>query len=102
MDVEPQLKEFWYPVEFSAKLTEGMMVPFDMFGEPWVLFRDEHGQAACIADSCAHRACPISSGTVEAGRAVCPYHGWKYAADGACTDMPSTVFCRNVGVRSLP
>jgi chlorophyllide a oxygenase len=39
LDAEPALKEFWYPAEFSSKLVEGMMVPFELFDEPWVLFR---------------------------------------------------------------
>lgn len=36
---EPALKEFWYPAEFSSRLQEGVMVPFELFDEPWVLFR---------------------------------------------------------------
>ena len=35
---------------------------FELFGEPWVLFRDEKGAAACVKDECAHRACPLSLG----------------------------------------
>ena len=44
------------------------MVPVELFGEPWVLFRDEHGAAACVRDECAHRACPLSLGRVIDGR----------------------------------
>ena len=44
------------------------MVPIELFGEPWVLFRDEHGAAACVRDECAHRACPLSLGSVIDGR----------------------------------
>jgi chlorophyllide a oxygenase len=39
LDAEPALKDFWYPAEFSSKLVENMMVPFELFEEPWVLFR---------------------------------------------------------------
>jgi chlorophyllide a oxygenase len=39
LDAEPALKDFWYPAEFSSKLVENMMVPFELFDEPWVLFR---------------------------------------------------------------
>ena len=51
------------------------MVPIDLFGEPWVLFRDESGAAACVRDECAHRACPLSLGRVIDGRVQCAYHG---------------------------
>lgn len=33
---------------------------------------------------------------------ACAYHGWKFDADGQCTEMPSTAFCRNVAVAALP
>lgn len=47
---------------YTQKLEPGTMVPFDLFGVPWVLFRDKHGAPSCIKDSCAHRACPLSLG----------------------------------------
>ena len=50
------------------RLVKDTMVPIELFGEPWVLFRDEHGAAACVRDECAHRACPLSLGRVIEGR----------------------------------
>ncbi|EFJ44919.1 chlorophyll a oxygenase [Volvox carteri f. nagariensis] len=102
LDFEPGLRNFWYPAEFSAKLGQDTLVPFELFGEPWVLFRDEKGQPACIKDECAHRACPLSLGKVVEGQVVCAYHGWEFNGDGHCTKMPSTPHCRNVGVSALP
>lgn len=93
------------PFPFSTcaqKLEPGMMVPFDLFGVPWVLFRDEHGAPTCIKDSCAHRACPLSLGKVINGHVQCPYHGWEFDGSGACTKMPSTRMCPGVGVAALP
>ena len=49
------------------------MIPFDLFGQAWVLFRDQDGKPACILDECAHRACPLSVGRVVDGQAECPY-----------------------------
>ena len=31
----------------------------------------------------------LSLGRVEAGELVCPYHGWRYGGDGACTKIPA-------------
>ena len=45
---------------FSSQLKGDEMVPMELFGEPWVLFRDAQGLAACVKDACAHRACPLS------------------------------------------
>ncbi len=33
------LKEHWYPVEFSSKLKPNLLLPVELFGEKWVLFR---------------------------------------------------------------
>ena len=57
------------------RLTADTMVPIELFGEPWVLFRDDTGAAACVRDECAHRACPLSLGAVVDGRVQCAYHG---------------------------
>lgn len=84
------------------KLTKDTMVPFELMNESWVLFRDENGRPSCVRDECAHRACPLSLGRVVDGQVECAYHGWKFNGDGACTHMPSTVQCRNVGVSALP
>lgn len=39
LEAEPALKEFWYPAEFSSCLTKDTLIPFELFDEPWVLFR---------------------------------------------------------------
>jgi chlorophyllide a oxygenase len=49
-------------------------VPFELFGQAWVLFRDAAGRPACVLDECAHRACPLSLGRVVDGCLECPYH----------------------------
>ena len=39
-------------------------------------------------DLCIHRGTALSLGTVEGDEIVCPYHGWRYGSDGACTRIP--------------
>lgn len=99
--IEPQLKQFWYPVDFSSRLTADKMVPIELFGEQWVLFRDASGAASCVRDECAHRACPLSLGSIVDGQVQCAYHGWRFDREGACTAMPSTAHCKGVGVTAL-
>ena len=77
-------------------------MPFELFGQAWVLFRDAEGRPACVRDECAHRACPLSLGRVVNGEAECPYHGWRFNGDGVVTSMPSTMLCKGVAVSSLP
>lgn len=96
------LREFWYPVDFSSTLTDDTLVPLELFGEPWVLFRDANGVAGCVRDSCAHRACPLSLGKNVGGKVQCPYHGWEFETDGRCTKTPSTNELKNIRVEALP
>ncbi|MGF1604083.1 MAG: Rieske 2Fe-2S domain-containing protein [Thermosynechococcaceae cyanobacterium] len=95
------LKNYWYAVEFSTKLLDTNLISFELFDEPWVLFRNPQGQVACIQDECAHRACPLSLGQIVDGTVQCGYHGWQYDANGTCTYMPS---CQHIqaAVNSLP
>ncbi|EYU22967.1 hypothetical protein ABFS82_03G098900 [Erythranthe guttata] len=95
------LKNFWYPVAFSADLKNDTMIPLDCFEKPWVIFRGKDGKPGCVRNTCAHRACPLDLGTVNEGRIQCPYHGWEYSTDGKCEKMPSTKFV-NVKIKALP
>ncbi|KAK3003439.1 hypothetical protein RJ639_020040 [Escallonia herrerae] len=97
----PRLKNFWYPVAFSADLKDDTMAPIDCFEEPWVIFRGKDGKPGCVRNTCAHRACPLDLGSINDGRIQCPYHGWEYSTDGTCEKMPSTKFV-NVKIKALP
>ncbi|KAJ8450292.1 hypothetical protein Cgig2_004749 [Carnegiea gigantea] len=97
----PRLKNFWYPVAFSADLKDDTMIPIECFEEPWVLFRGKDGKPGCLQDTCAHRACPLHLGSVNEGRIQCPYHGWAYSTDGKCEKMPSTRL-QDIRIKSLP
>jgi hypothetical protein len=46
--------------------------------------------------------CGWAQGAVVDGCIQCPYHGWEYDGSGNCVKMPSTAFCRGVGVSTLP
>lgn len=102
LELEPELKNFWYPVEFTAKLEEDTILPVELFGESWVMFRDAEGKASCLRDECAHRACPLSLGELKEGNLTCAYHGWEFNGKGQCEKMPSTAHCKGVGVDALP
>ena len=101
LEIEEGLKNFWYPATFSSQLQKDTPVAFELFGQPWVLFRTKTGEPACVRDTCAHRACPLSLGKVIDGNIQCAYHGWQYDDRGQCVSMPSTISCPNVGVSSM-
>jgi phenylpropionate dioxygenase-like ring-hydroxylating dioxygenase large terminal subunit len=88
------LTDIWYFAALSSQLERGRMARHEVFGEPVLLGRTRAGAAFALRDICPHRGTPLSAGrlTREAGGAEsveCPYHGWRFGADGACVAIPS-------------
>jgi vanillate O-demethylase monooxygenase subunit len=42
-----------------------------------------------LPDACPHRFAPLSAGSVVDGELQCPYHGWRFGADGGCRFIPA-------------
>ena len=92
------LKRSWWPLALGSELAASPLAR-TLHGVPLVLFRDAAGQPVALLDRCPHRHAPLSGGKVCAGQIRCPYHGWRFAADGRCTDVPGMDF--NGGVAPL-
>jgi vanillate O-demethylase monooxygenase subunit len=84
----PALRACWHPVAYTSELAQGEPLAVDLLGEALVLWRDSAGTAHAFFDLCIHRGTALSLGTVEGDEIVCPYHGWRYGSDGACTRIP--------------
>jgi phenylpropionate dioxygenase-like ring-hydroxylating dioxygenase large terminal subunit len=88
------LRDIWYFAALAGDLKPGRLQRYEILGEPVLIGRTRTGEVYGLRDVCPHRAAPLSAGRlVEAadGRAVveCPYHGWRFATDGACVAIPS-------------
>jgi vanillate O-demethylase monooxygenase subunit len=81
------LRRSWHPVGYAHELTAAPRAA-TLLGEPLVLWRDSAGLARAFRDLCVHRGTALSLGAVEGDEIVCPYHGWRYRGDGACTAIP--------------
>ncbi|MFM2128627.1 MAG: hypothetical protein RL477_173 [Pseudomonadota bacterium] len=82
------LRRYWWPVWFSDRI-KGKPVPVRLLGEEFVLFRNPAGALGLVDRACPHRGAGLELGRVEADGIRCCYHGWKFAADGRCLDMPA-------------
>jgi phenylpropionate dioxygenase-like ring-hydroxylating dioxygenase large terminal subunit len=89
------LKDLWYFAATSAELKPGTQFRREILGEPVLLGRARSGEIFALRDICPHRAVPLSAGrqVEQAGAPTieCPYHGWRFGADGVCKHMPSLV-----------
>jgi phenylpropionate dioxygenase-like ring-hydroxylating dioxygenase large terminal subunit len=90
-DAAAPLREAWYYAAPSRKLRPGRMLARTMLGEPVLLGRDRDGAVFALRDICPHRGMPLSEGGFDGREIECCYHGWRFAADGRCTAIPSLV-----------
>lgn len=89
MDVDlAPLRRFWHPVAEASSVADSP-VAVTLLGEGLVLFRSS-GAVRAFSDLCVHRGTRLSLGWVtDDGCLQCPYHGWKYDAEGTCVHIPS-------------
>lgn len=82
------LRRSWGVVALAEEVTE-MPLRVELFGEAWVVVRLTPHEILMTRDRCPHRLAPLSLGCVRDGVLQCRYHGWEFAADGACVKVPS-------------
>lgn len=107
-DTPDFLRDLWYMAALSSSLKRGGLRRQILLGEPVMLGRAQDGTVFALRDICPHRGVPLSAGRfVEDGTVECPYHGWRFRADGVCSLIPSLVDGQNIDptrmkVRSYP
>ncbi len=86
MTLPANLEMTWMPVALSRQVRT-KPVKREIGGQPIVLWRSAEGLRA-FRDRCPHRNYPLSSGKVDNGQLVCPYHGWRFDGAGDCVEVP--------------
>ncbi len=82
------IKNQWYAVDFGHLVgTEPRHV--SIMGQMLALWRDSRGTLHAQSDVCIHRGGSLSGGKVRGDCIECPYHGWQFGTDGACTRIPA-------------
>src|SRR3954454_18245158 len=79
----------WFPVARAADVGTTPL-PVGADGQSYVVVRlQPGGEVSAFPARCPHRLVPLTTGTVVDGRLQCPYHGWRFDAEGRCVDIPS-------------
>ncbi len=82
------MREYWIPAARSSEVqADGDPLRLMLLGEKLIAFRDSAGKVGVMDHRCPHRCASLFFGRNEQGGIRCVYHGWKFDADGNCTDM---------------
>ena len=108
------LRRYWQPAalldEFDPALDPAMrdrpLKAVRLLGQDLVLFRDGAGRWGLLDRDCPHRGADLKFARLEPEGIRCPFHGWKFAADGRCLETPAeplgSTLCQRVRQRSYP
>ncbi|WP_282604911.1 aromatic ring-hydroxylating dioxygenase subunit alpha [Pelagibius sp. Alg239-R121] len=83
------MRNFWYLAVPGEQLARGKTLAKQLMGEPVLLGRTSDGEVFAMRDICPHRGIPLRHGSFDGQQVACCYHGWKFAPDGRCTEIPS-------------
>src|SRR3954454_10520370 len=94
----------WFQVAFPGDLAPGEVSPLRYWDRELVLWRDLDGAFHLQDAYCPHLGAHLAhGGTVEGNELQCPFHGWRYDGEGACTNIPySQRTNRKAELRSYP
>jgi phenylpropionate dioxygenase-like ring-hydroxylating dioxygenase large terminal subunit len=85
------MREYWVPAMLSSEVPAPDSDPLRvlLLGEQLIAFRDTNGKVGLLQNNCPHRGASLFFGRNEEAGLRCVYHGWKFATDGTCIDMPN-------------
>lgn len=70
-------------------------------GREWVVYRTD-GKIVVMNSECPHMGADLSAGRVlPNGQIQCPYHGWRFDAEGKCAHVPTCASPPNAAQTTL-
>ncbi|CAN5258670.1 Rieske 2Fe-2S domain-containing protein [soil metagenome] len=79
----------WFAIGLSEDFPREQAVPAHWFDQDLVVFRSADDTLAALDAYCPHLGAHLGyGGTVNDGSITCPFHGWRWAADGTCLSVP--------------
>ena len=86
----------WFMIA-DAEEVKDVPLALRFFGRDFALYRGESGDLVLMDAYCPHMGTHIAKNTtsyvvldgqIEGDAIRCPYHGWRFNADGVCDDIP--------------
>ena len=106
-DMGRMMRLYWIPFLLARDLeVDGQPHRVRLLCEDLVAFRDSAGRVGLVDHACPHRGAPMVFARNEHEGLRCMYHGWKFAVDGSCKQMPAEPngerMCQSVRIKSYP
>jgi nitrite reductase/ring-hydroxylating ferredoxin subunit len=101
----PRIPYGWFLAARSSDVPVGGVRTFHYFSEELVVFRGDDGRAHAVEAHCPHLGAHLGEGGCVVGDSIrCPFHGWRFGADGRCVEVPyaTAASIPRVGLRAWP
>lgn len=82
------VRNAWHVACWAMDLETAKPFAITIANDPLVIFRTDGGKLVALEDRCVHRLAPLSLGRCEGESLRCMYHGFRFATDGACVEIP--------------
>lgn len=90
MESNPKHSGTWVEIAKRSELESPRpLLPVELEGERYVLFRDDEGHLGLIGRNCPHRGADLCFGRLEDNGLRCPFHGWHFDRTGQCVEQPA-------------
>lgn len=84
----PPVPNGWYALAPSSAIGTGDVASFIAVQRELVAYRGADGTVHTVDAHCPHMGAHLGGGEVQGDTVACPYHGWRFAGDGACVEIP--------------
>ena len=91
--IENRYARGWHCLGLASEYKDGKPHRLDIFGTRLVAFMGESGEVSVLDAYCPHMGADLSTGEVVGNTVQCPFHHWKWGADGKCAEIP---YCKRI------
>ena len=96
--VTPDFPMGWFSVSRSHELQVGEVKAVQAFDRELVLYRTRSGVPVLQDTYCPHLGANLAVGGRVVGESIrCPFHGWRFSAQGKCEEIP---YCEEIPERA--
>jgi 3-ketosteroid 9alpha-monooxygenase subunit A len=78
----------WHCLGLAETFSDGKPHAVNGFGGKLVVWQDSQGNLGVLDGYCRHMGGDLTQGEVKGDEVACPFHDWRWGADGRCKMIP--------------